>query len=493
MTLRAAFLIAFLSATSVCAQEKIVIPLKLNLEHQQFSGMIIAERTADGPITYTTPAGDGVGHAPESVLFKLAAMEGSLNTYRLLVDANGDGNPANDTPQTLAPNSSLVVGISRKWANGRQTVLPYSIKYSRNTDSRGRMREQFLWSPNYRAEGRLKIATCETLFVVLDLNTDGQFNDRDLGAGSSIGLDRDGNGRIHGKDEYLMGHQILDYCGERYLVDALAVDGASITLVSTTLRVPKIGEQLPEFSLTTLEGQTIESAKLKNKIYLLDFWASWCKPCVEKFGLVKQVADEFKADVSVIAINVDEQSRLPNAREIIETYGLTWPQVMSGQGEADPLWKMFGGMEGNRLAIPLYVVVDAAGRLRYAANGGDDLLELRAVIKGLQQPQTTRPTKLRSRAVVRGFIGGESHDAYVIRAARGKTLTVQLAWREEDGNNAEFSVTDDPNALEASNVTFGNWSPDRKRWTGRIPQTGNYYIYVVAHPSARYILRVVLK
>jgi hypothetical protein len=97
----------------VCAQEKIVIPLKLNLEHQQFSGMIIAERTADGPITYTTPAGDGVGHAPESVLFKLTAMEGSLNTYRLLVDANGDGNPANDTPQTLAPNSSLVVGINQ--------------------------------------------------------------------------------------------------------------------------------------------------------------------------------------------------------------------------------------------------------------------------------------------------------------------------------------------------------------------------------------------
>ena len=56
---------------------------------------------------------------------------------------------------------------------------------------------------------------------------------------------------------------------------------------------------------------------------------------------------------------------------------------MNGQGDADPVWKMFGGMEGNRLAIPLYVVVDAEGRLRYAANGGDDLSELRTVIKGL--------------------------------------------------------------------------------------------------------------
>jgi thiol-disulfide isomerase/thioredoxin len=477
----------------VCAQEKLVIPLRLNLEVQQFSGMEIAERTDDGSMTYSNAAGNGLGHAPESVLFKLTPVEGSPNTYHLFVDANGDGNPENDAPQTLNPNSTSVVGISRKWANGRQLALPYSIKYSRGTDSKGRMRERFLWSPHYRAEGRLKIGTCETLFVVLDLSTDGQFNARDLGGGSSIGLDRDGDGRIWGKNEYLMGNQIIDYCGERYLVDSLAIDGASITLVKTALRVPKIGEQLPEFSLTTLDGQTIESAKLRNRIYLLDFWASWCKPCVEKFGLVKQFADEFKADVSVIAINVDEQSRLANAREIIKNYGLTWPHVMSGQGDADPLWKMFGGMEGNRLAIPLYVIVDAEGRLRYAANGGEDLSELRAVITSWAQPQTTPPIKLRSGAVVRGFIGGESHDAYVIRAAKGKTLTVQLSWRNEDGNKAEFGVTDERNVLEASNLTFGKWSRDRKSWTGRIPRTGNYYIQVVAHPSARYVLKVTLK
>ena len=65
---------------------------------------------------------------------------------------------------------------------------------------------------------------------------------------------------------------------------------------------------------------------------------------------MKQVADEFKTDVSVIAINVDEQSLLPNAHKIIKNYGLTWPHVMNGRGEADPLWKMFGGMERNRLA-----------------------------------------------------------------------------------------------------------------------------------------------
>ena len=385
MTLRAAFLIALslLSVTSLCAQEKIVVPLRLNLEVEQFSGWSIAERMGDAPLFYSHAAGDRLGHAPGKVLFKLEPVEGSPNTYHLFIDTNNDGDLRNETPQTLNPNTTSTVRINRKRAGQNQLILPYSIKYSRDTDSSGRPLERFLWMPHYRAEGRLKIGKCEALFAVLDLSSDGQFDDADLGGGSSIGLDQNGDGRTWGKDEYLMGNQIIEFCSDGFLVDALAVDGTSITLVKTALRVPKIGEQLPEFSLTTLDGQTIESRSLRNKIYLLDFWASWCKPCVEKFGLVKQIAGEFKADVSVIAINVDEQSRLPNAHQIIKNYGLIWPHVMNGRGEADPLWKMFGGMEGNRLAIPLYVIVDAEGRLRYAANGGEDLSELRTTIKSL--------------------------------------------------------------------------------------------------------------
>ena len=109
------------------------------------------------------------------------------------------------------------------------------------------------------------------------------------------------------------------------------------------------------------------------------------------------------------------------------------------------------------------------------------------------QPRPTPPKRLRSPAVVKGFIGGESHDAYVIRAAKGKTMTVQLSWRDEGGNRAEVSISDMSGFFEAEPVTFGIESNDGKRWTGKIPKTGNYYIYVVAHPAARYTLKVRLK
>lgn len=109
------------------------------------------------------------------------------------------------------------------------------------------------------------------------------------------------------------------------------------------------------------------------------------------------------------------------------------------------------------------------------------------------QPRPSPPKRLRNPAVVKGFIGGESHDAYVIRAAKGKTMTVQLSWRKEGENRAEFTVSDMPGFFEAEPVNFGNTSADAKRWTGKIPKTANYYIYVVAHPDARYTLRVALK
>ena len=109
------------------------------------------------------------------------------------------------------------------------------------------------------------------------------------------------------------------------------------------------------------------------------------------------------------------------------------------------------------------------------------------------QPPEPPAKRLRNPAVVRSVIGGESHDSYVIRAAKGKTLTVVISWRREGDNNAGFKVSDMPGFYEAEPVSFGEESQDGNRWTGKIPKTANYYIYVVAHPIARYTLRVTIK
>jgi thiol-disulfide isomerase/thioredoxin len=360
---------------------KFIVMLKINEDVGQFSGQLIASRKNTGDFSYTSPLREGLGQAPGGVLLRIQPVADPPFAYEVWADSDGDRSLDNDTPQVVTPNSSIIVRVNRRLVDGRHMALPYTINYSREPDQRGQVRELFSWIPHYRAEGKLKVKSCEALIVLLDLTSDGLFDSEDSSQGTNIGLDRNGDGRIWGQDEYFKGEQIIEFCGESLLIDSFAVDATTITLATTDLRVPRVGNQLPAFSLTTIDDTKIESKNLRHKVHLLDFWASWCKPCVEKFTLVKRLNEEFKDDLSIIAINVDEESRLPLARQIIRDYGLPWPHVMSGRGETDSLWKMFGAIRGNHLNIPLYVLVDAQGRLRYAGNGGERLLELRSEIK----------------------------------------------------------------------------------------------------------------
>jgi len=108
--------------------------------------------------------------------------------------------------------------------------------------------------------------------------------------------------------------------------------------------------------------------------------------------------------------------------------------------------------------------------------------------------------RLHAPATVKGFIGGEPHDSYVIEARAGQVMTVQISWRpvhdhdEDTGDNhAEFWVGTAPDFDGDGAVKFGQESDNGRRWTGKIPKTGKYYIYVMAHPVADYILKVIVK
>jgi hypothetical protein len=101
--------------------------------------------------------------------------------------------------------------------------------------------------------------------------------------------------------------------------------------------------------------------------------------------------------------------------------------------------------------------------------------------------------RLRSLVPVCGFTGGESHDGYVVRAREGSVLTMRLSWQREGDNRASLAVSESPYFYSGEPVKFGTEYNNGKRWVGRIPRTGDYYVYVVAHPSAHYTLHVSIR
>jgi hypothetical protein len=114
-------------------------------------------------------------------------------------------------------------------------------------------------------------------------------------------------------------------------------------------------------------------------------------------------------------------------------------------------------------------------------------------VSGAQaQPETAKKVRLKNPANVKGEIGGESHAAYVIRVRKGQTLKVQIDWKEKGDRVAQFVVSRSPDFF-AGDVIRGIMTYNEKNWYSKIKKTGDYYIYVTAHPVANYTLKVSVK
>jgi hypothetical protein len=119
------------------------------------------------------------------------------------------------------------------------------------------------------------------------------------------------------------------------------------------------------------------------------------------------------------------------------------------------------------------------------------IIFISALLPSVSAGQTVpKPKRLHAPATVRGLIGGESHDAYVIRVPKGRSLSVEISWRSEDDNKASFGVGTN---ADFEPVSFGKESADGKKWIGKVPRTADYFIEVMAHPRAHYVLKVRIK
>ena len=109
------------------------------------------------------------------------------------------------------------------------------------------------------------------------------------------------------------------------------------------------------------------------------------------------------------------------------------------------------------------------------------------------QSDKTPKKLLKSSVAVKGHIGGEAHDSFVIWANNRRRMTVEISWRRKDNNKANFVVSYSSNFFDGEQVDFGGESYEGDRWTGIVPKSGKYYIYVTAHPDAKYTLKVTIE
>jgi len=85
---------------------------------------------------------------------------------------------------------------------------------------------------------------------------------------------------------------------------------------------PQKNVQAPEFSLNNLNGELIELKKTHGRAIVLNFWATWCGPCVLEMPRLQKYYEEFPGQFAVLAINADEPE--VNVRQFVYEMGLTF-------------------------------------------------------------------------------------------------------------------------------------------------------------------------
>ena len=126
-------------------------------------------------------------------------------------------------------------------------------------------------------------------------------------------------------------------------------------------RVPAVGMPAADFTLTDLNGRSQSLSQYRGKIVLLNFWATWCKPCTTEMPAMQICYDKLRdKDFVVLAVNELEDDE--KVREHIHAYQHTFPVLMDRENRVANLYGVYG--------LPVSVFIDEAGVVQAYIKGG---------------------------------------------------------------------------------------------------------------------------
>jgi peroxiredoxin len=133
------------------------------------------------------------------------------------------------------------------------------------------------------------------------------------------------------------------------------------------LNQPVIGGTM-KIAFTALDGTQVDLAAMKGKVVLVDYWATWCAPCVASLPEIKTAYDRYHdKGFEVIGISLDHVKDKAKVETFLEDKKLPWPQSFDGKGWSTPLAASYGIS-----AIPATFLIGKDGRISaIGAHGGE--------------------------------------------------------------------------------------------------------------------------
>lgn len=140
-------------------------------------------------------------------------------------------------------------------------------------------------------------------------------------------------------------------------------------------------QEIYNFKLENTDNQTVSYDELKGeKLTVIDFWATWCKPCLNELPKMVELADTFKnRGVNFIGISVDGPRNWSKVKPFTESLGITYPVLIDKEGEVM--------RDLNINVVPTLLVADTGNEIVYIHEGfipGDEKIIRNELDKLLQ-------------------------------------------------------------------------------------------------------------
>jgi peroxiredoxin len=148
---------------------------------------------------------------------------------------------------------------------------------------------------------------------------------------------------------------------------------ASAATPSEAQRALLVGKRAPDVALNTLEGKTVTLSALAGRVVVLDFWATWCAPCVKMVPRLNAWHRTFAAKgVVIIGIAEDEED---DVRAFAKETKLDYSVVLDPAQDALRKYQPQG--------LPMMAIIDKSGVIRFAEAGAGELDQVEKMLTAL--------------------------------------------------------------------------------------------------------------
>jgi cytochrome c biogenesis protein CcmG/thiol:disulfide interchange protein DsbE len=141
---------------------------------------------------------------------------------------------------------------------------------------------------------------------------------------------------------------------------------------------PTRSDPAPDFELTDIDGHPISTASQRGKVTLLNFWGTWCPPCQQEIpDLIKLNRTIHGRKAEIVGIALSESDGAEGLRRWCRAHGIEYRQALSTEGVQNAF--------GHITEVPVSVLIDAQGRIRYRWEGERDYATFNAAVERLLQ------------------------------------------------------------------------------------------------------------